>query len=248
MSRTKMQVLAQRLVQAFDKEFTSGEYTWRSLQSVSLAQSWTREVKIVVQDVQQYDRMFPGTAESVLYMRRKIAHAWSCSKSLKTRKQLARFVIEKWGCIRNSPRTIHRYALQTPEVLARDSLGISSKSKLLAAIDPENYFVYDSRIYILLNYFLSNTCHNELDLQGLDFPRVPGRSCAYKDFVKSYKPQKDHFTYEEYCLLIKELGTLLGDRFQGDCLQLVEMALFNIARNEGYKKIKGICEKQNTDK
>ena len=235
MSRTTMQVFAQRLVQAFEKELTSTKYTWRSLQSVSIDRSWTREVKIVVQDVRQYDSEFPGSAESVLYMRQKVANAWACSESLETRIQLARFVIETWGGIRNSPQTIHRYVLQAPEVLCKGSSGISSKSKLLAAIDPKNYFVYDSRIYVLLNYFLSHTCCNDFELQGRDFPRVQGRSRAYKDFVKSYKPPKKHFTYIEYCMLIKELGLLLGDRFQGDRLQLVEMALFNIAKEESSK-------------
>ncbi len=68
-------------------------------------------------------------------------------------KKIIRLIVVNWGGIKgNADSTIDRYAMDLiGNTLLNDiSNGIASKSKILAAWDPDQYYIYDSRVAIAL--------------------------------------------------------------------------------------------------
>lgn len=153
-------------------------------------------------------------------------------------KEIADFIISKWGRIgRNNPEKIRSAGMAIMAAKKKSSRqdiwlkleaafdkleGISSWSKALSVADPKEFFVYDSRISVVLRLFwlafvkdgkfkkdspflliknkAQNTLLSECLLNNKAMPwLVPNR--YYKPDVKS--------SYEEYCKFIIELSERL---------------------------------------
>ena len=208
------------------------KYTWNRLSGFDLSNSVScHEFNDKIEEIRLKDTL--SEAEQLLLLRTEFAALWAKTDNLELRIEMAKFIISQWGGIkRNSDKTIKTYASSSPDNLCSSIKGISSKSKLLAAIDPKNYFVYDSRLYVYLNQFVesSSTCRN----LAVYFPKVPGWSRTAKNYVITNKTTKKRFSYCDYCQLIKEVGVCsqkdFQDFFNDDRLQFIEMTLYRLSK------------------
>jgi hypothetical protein len=156
-------------------------------------------------------------------------------------EELARKVIHDWGGIGFKDGTSY-YDRVSSEDFEKDSEIIASRSKFYAHIQPEDKYIYDSRVSMAL-LILANLWENE---DPDYFPLVEGRSNDYKSFKEifvnerklSLKNGKEF--YDDYCKLISTISNQLKDKLGvSEELeekelklfgQLVEMALFSFGR------------------
>lgn len=165
-------------------------------------------------------------AAQLIAFRQKFAEVWNSGVSQTIKERLATYVIADWGGIRsNSPKTIERYVRQSTDYksLTKSMVGMASKSKILAAVDPVNCFVYDSWVCYGLNRFIENN----IEKPDFYFPRIIGRNKKIKEYrVKSVRTKK-RLCYQDYCDLIKRIAEMIQKE---DELQLIEMTIFYMSR------------------
>lgn len=167
-------------------------------------------------------------------------------------EELARKVIQDWGGISFKDRTSY-YDRVSSEDFETDSEIIASRSKFYAHTQPEDKYIYDSRVSMALLIFANLWEKEDPDY----FPLVEGRSNDYKSFKEifvnerklSLKNAKEF--YDDYCKVISTVSNQLIDKLGLSSElkekelklfgQLVEMALFSFGR-----KIKKV-EKKNFD-
>ena len=74
--------------------------------------------------------------------------------------EINNLIVAEWGGIHgNDDNTLNNYAQNLIDgtlTNVTDFAGIASKSKILAAWDPENYFIYDARVAIALQKLYFN--------------------------------------------------------------------------------------------
>ena len=173
-------------------------------------------------------------AVQIIAFRKKIAEIWNNNLDLAVKQNIATYVITRWGGVtKNKSETINGYVLAIDKdinELTKQTYGIASKSKLLATVYPEKFFVYDSWIAWGLNRFILQNC----PALKVRFPFIKGRISKpeEKNLKLKLKPLRC-LSYTDYCELIKTIGLKLG--YSQECLQLIEMTLFYRSREEGKK-------------
>jgi|WetSurMetagenome_2_1015567.scaffolds.fasta_scaffold05766_1 hypothetical protein len=121
---------------------------------------------------------------------------------------------------------------------------ISSLSKIASFVEPNKYFIYDSRVTYSLNWLLLNTAEKDKIPQFFPFPNGRNESLKnydmnvilhlkYKDEIKFYDKK---YAYFEYCDLIKAMSAkVYEEKYPAYAL---EMLLFKIADTEILEEIK----------
>lgn len=179
-------------------------------------------------------------AAATLAMREAFSEAWHSASKIEEREALIRFVANTWGGMGLRKETVRELAEQyakEPGKLKGGKARIPSRSKILASIDPEERFIYDSRVSKALYSFWSIREKKVSGYPVTPFPKLRGRGDpADADAIAYKKP----FRYEEvYCRFIKEVGDALArcDGFKNEkpreLRQKVEMALFILSDKAG---------------
>lgn len=156
-------------------------------------------------------------------------------------EKLARKVIQDWGGIRFKDGTSYYDRVSSAD-FEKDSEIIASRSKFYAHTQPEDQYIYDSRVSIALLIFANLWEKEDPD----DFPLVEGRSNDHKNFKEifvnerklSLKNAKEF--YDDYCKVISTLSNQFIEKLGVSAEleeselrlfdQLVEMALFSLGR------------------
>lgn len=156
-------------------------------------------------------------------------------------EELARKVIQDWGGIRFKDGKSY-YDRVSSDDFETDSEIIASRSKFYAHTQPEDKYIYDSRVSMALLIFANLWEKEDPDY----FPLVEGRSNDYKSFKEvfvnerklSLKNAKEF--YDDYCKVISKVSDQLIDKLGVNKKleekelklfgQLVEMALFSFGR------------------
>ena len=168
------------------------------------------------------------------------------------------WIINKWGGIRgfkNTSRNIEKIKNFKKQIikkkLSKDSFStISSLSKVSSFMDPDNFFIYDSRVIYTLNWLIL-TCENKSKIREKYFPLPNGRNKIISNFdmntiiniahISEYENQeslylKEQEAYFKYCEFIQDSYQKVFDN-QTAPYEL-EMLLFTIADKEIFKDIK----------
>ena len=182
--------------------------------------------------------------EAVLRLRKAFSEAWPCGTSpleVKQRTAMAKFIVWEWGRIQSVREEVLEELAKAPAVCEGDQLKqIASRSKVLASIDPENHFIYDSRVSKALNAYWTGFCGSKPS----PFPLLQGRYDAEKASSDKVPVRKAvvsvPFLYEEtYCAFVKAVADELASRHGfnnegiGELRQKVEMALFTLKDSAG---------------
>lgn len=167
--------------------------------------------------------------EQTRALKQAISGLYSTDES--RRVDLATYFVRVWGGVRgNRPETLESYVFKEAEELIaiRKFKGISSWSKVLHLREPDNYFIYDARIAVVLNLVQRN--HSVTDPVLFHMPDSQNRLIkpvrkllAEKAKAEGWKPAPSDM-YCQYNKLIFDVGRRVGEH--GD---LVEMALFSKA-------------------
>ena len=173
-------------------------------------------------------------------------------------EELARKVIQDWGGIRFKDDKSY-YDRVSSEDFEKDSEIIASRSKFYAHTQPEDQYIYDSRVSMALLIFANLWENEDPDY----FPIVEGRSNDYKSFKEifvnerklSLKNAKEF--YDDYCKVISKVSDQLIDKLGVSSEleekelklfgQLVEMALFSFGRMISLKYANGLRNGANSD-
>ena len=115
--------------------------------------------------------------------------------------EIINLIVYHWGGIHgNHDETIERYAdnlingnLQEMEMDA----GIASKSKILAAWNPEHYYIYDARVAIALQSLYFN-------IYRFNIPTPQGNVDAVREELE--RSQGEKVTYPEFCVGLSNTG------------------------------------------
>lgn len=169
-------------------------------------------------------------ADQLIAFRHKFAEIWNRGLSQEIKVTLARYVIAEWGGIRsNNMKTLESYVLNIDDdisQLIKQSKGIASKSKLLATVCPQKFFVYDSWIAWGLNQFISNNFQNS----DVCFSFISGRMPKPDEHeLKTKLKGKRRLSYTDYCELIQAISSKISG---SEDSQLIEMTLFYLSRSQ----------------
>ncbi len=165
------------------------------------------------------------------------------------------WIVKNWGGINNFKRndkndkriTDFIGCLKNNKVLRHSSFSsISSLSKIASFAEPDNYFIYDSRVIFTLNWLLLKYPTNKLKY----FPTPVGRNKIINDFnlqpiinykninfISNYNSLYYEYglAYQQYCDMIKNISEQV---FPNEKSYLLEMLLFIISINEIFEDIK----------
>ena len=216
-----------------NQEFLS--YKWNSNKAFDLAHTFLKE-KI-------NSLVFESSSdeEKTLELRRAASSCWN-EISMDDKFKLFEWIVKKWGGIRSiGENTLNTYVKnincldsESPECESAKKFifnaeeNISSKSKCLAFLYPDKYFIYDSRVSMALIRILLKS-RSEYTWK---FPLPSGQSKDFKELKNCLTnrigtKRKPKVTYLQYCELIKMISELLGE---GDS-QLIEMKLFMLGKH-----------------
>ena len=160
--------------------------------------------------------------------------------------ELMKWIVQKWGKIRRtSDNSFEKYFKLMADINSGDELrvsgaeeevysewDVSGKSKFFAFVDPERFFVYDSRVSMALNAIILVKLPNELKWE---FFLAKGDSSDCKDEVLRHKLFRNRYRkakYGEYCQLIHFICKRMG--WKGIDCHRAEMYLFCLGK--GIKK------------
>lgn len=200
-------------------------YHWRPFDEIK--ENKQLKGKLSYQIIEEICSMKESEAEQVVRFRINVAEKWRLC--LDKRAELRDLVVKLWGGMKG--KRIEKFDLSDFETL-RDNCSkpsmVSSISKLLAAIYPDKYFVFDSRISVFLNKLIDQ--HPEVDYE---FVLPPGRSHYYIKYKSTRTPKKNKFEYQDYCQifyrvrdLIESNKSLLDLDLSGARIQLLELCLY----------------------
>ncbi|MCF8342805.1 MAG: hypothetical protein K9I82_17645 [Chitinophagaceae bacterium] len=165
-------------------------------------------------------------------LKEKLNQFWNKAEQ-PVKGNIIEYYIKEWGGIKgNSSNKMNKYRTQnTNQLLANGYGGISSWSKALVIHNPEEYFIYDSRVAFAINYLQIRFNVNK----KYAFPMPLGQSKSIKqgmriiksnyDFAKWQKIDKNE-TYKTYQTLIEKVSLE-----SGFAKSKIEMILFSIAPN-----------------
>lgn len=210
-------------------------YKWSSDKALDLAPTFLKE------EINSSDFKSSSDEEKTLELRRAASSCWN-EISMDDKFELFKWIVKEWGGIRRiGENTLNTYVMnissldsESPECesakqfLFKEKKNVSSKSKCLAFLYPDRYFVYDSRVAMALIKILSE-CHPKFTWT---FQLPPGKSGDYDDFKNDQKfkyliEARTKVTYLQYCELIKIISELLGEEDS----QLIEMKLFMLGKH-----------------
>lgn len=168
------------------------------------------------------------------------------------------WIINEWGGIRGFKENqknigkINKFKKQIfSDKITKESFStISSLSKIASFINPDKFFIYDSRVIYSLNWLIL-TCENQEHINEKYFPLPNGRNKIISNYdmntiinishINQFENPKELYTKEQdaylrYCDFIKN-----GSRevFNGEVNSFeLEMLLFTIADEEIFQDIK----------
>ena len=205
-------------------------YHWRSFDEIVLPETCTDVSKNILRDV---CLMKGSEAEQVVEFRKLVSEHWRNYPN--DREELRDLVVQIWGGMPGQRiKQVNLLSLdlekQLLERCGKSSL-VAATSKLLAAIDPSNYFVFDSRISVYLNKLIDEKCERDF---GFGFQLVPGRSRYYTKYKNEHLSRNDLFDYQDYCSILKRVrdkakapGEPLSNfDFSNERIQLLELCLY----------------------
>lgn len=189
--------------------------------------------------------------EQVFRMRMTTSRLWP-SLGKDQQFELMQWIIQKWGGIgRTSNKSFAKYYALLSDINSGDGSrvsgaegevysewNVSGKSKFFAFVDPERFFVYDSRVSMALNAIILTRFGKRFEWE---FFLAEGKSHDYDDKTfrhtlsrKRYRKAK----YGEYCQLIRLVCKRMG--WEGIECQRAEMYLFSLGQK--IRKFKSILE------
>ena len=186
---------------------------------------------IIKRNLNEEDFLKLDNAEQVIQLKRIVSQVWPSLSKEENQVALLGWIVKKWGKIwKIKEETLRTYAHnicrsdQEVEKFLEPKDRISSKSKCLAFIHPESYFIYDSRVAMALDLIIREW-HPNFEWE---FMIPSGASNDYKRFVK--KSERNPIAhYSHYRRLIEMVGQKCG--CQRADLQRIEMKLFMLGRN-----------------
>lgn len=191
--------------------------------------------KLITKSLNEKDFLELENTEQVLRLRKAVRDMWPSLQNETERYDLLSWIVRKWGRIPHiNDETLMTYVAlickarlsSSAAQKARDELykmdRISNKSKCLAFVDPENWFVYDSRVAMALDMIIQNMPRK----YEWEFILPEGRSNEAKHFGHKNPAIAG---YSDYCRLIKMVAKKM--EFEGVNRQCVEMKLFMLGNN-----------------
>lgn len=203
-------------------------YQWRRLSKMELPVDISLETRSILQKISCNK---DEEADQLVKFRIQFSERWNALPSSKNeeRKSMLRWVVRTWGGIRrlSDGKLSDFITMIENQSLCDDNKLISSKSKCWSFVDPENRFVYDSRVALALNTVILKK-FNDCEWQ---FFMPNGRSNAFREFVSNWSKKPNIITYDTYCELIKHIAEL--QNLKPEDRQRIELQLFMMGRNIG---------------
>lgn len=177
--------------------------------------------------------------DGVIQMRKVTSGLWP-SLNEEQQFELIKWVVEDWGGIgRTKEQTFRDYCRWMRDISPDNKMGtgdsweklfswknISGKSKAMAFVNPENYFIYDSRVSIAINSIIVERLNWSDKFFHLAQPKGNNERYRYlKEKIDEMKKKEGvKASYQDYCRLIKTVARLMG--LDVEDRQKVEMWLF----------------------
>jgi hypothetical protein len=176
---------------------------------------------------------FPTTKyyDRNIILKQELHNAWAYA-NVQTKGDIVEYYIKNWGGIRgNGITTMNQYRNQdTNQLLNRGYIGISSWSKALVIHNPEEYFIYDSRVAFTINCLQEK--YNLNNKIKFDIPSGRGRLVGIASGLLNNQYNYNNWNYiiplDEVYNNYLELINLISNN-TGFSKSKIEMSLFSIA-------------------